>query len=388
MRSISSQMALTRVFDMHTFIHACAGSGKTQRIVERCASSPPVRKRCLILTLTDSGQAELETRLSKCCTPERQPKVMGWYSFLIQHVIRPYLPLCFPGQKINGFDFNASREYREKMFVRKTCPERYFTPAGCLLRDRVEELAAKVIEAASGRVENRLGKTYAELIIDEVQDISRAGLDVIKALLMQVHLPTFMVGDVRQSLIDSSTSSTKNKKADRLQLLKWFRQLKSAYPDLLTIQEMNHTYRSHKEIAFFSDAIMNPDHGFTATTAEDKEPTGHDGVFLVNESDIEEYNALYRPVHLKYSRGSSTKPTENFITFGKSKGLEWDRVAIHMTKPMIKLLKDGHTFLPEKSACGFYVAVTRARNSLALIIPSGKKLQPHERFKVTFWKPR
>lgn len=75
---------------------AVAGSRKTQSIVDACANGAPEVRR-LTLTFTRTGQSELAERLRRACSPGAVPEVMGWYSFLLQHFIRPYLPLKFPG---------------------------------------------------------------------------------------------------------------------------------------------------------------------------------------------------------------------------------------------------------------------------------------------------
>jgi hypothetical protein len=60
--------------------------------------------------------------------------------------------------------------------------------------------------------------------------------------------------------------------------------------------------------------------------------------------------------------------------FGKSKGLGFDRVLIYPTKPIIKYLKDGlltkvvkDKILPALEFPNFYVALTRARYSVAIV---------------------
>ena len=212
----------------HLFVHACAGSGKTQHIIDHCSQSQPIVRR-LIITLTLTGQNELEGRLQKNIGPSAPvPEVTGWYAFLINHIVRPYLPLLFPEQRVTGFKFDTGDTRKSLRFKRKTDPRRYFSETGMIYKDNLEELATRLIDKASGLVESRLRRIYDEILIDEAQDVSRSGLDVIARLLLQDSVRCLLVGDSRQSLLDSSLSSRKNSKADRQNLIEWYREFENS----------------------------------------------------------------------------------------------------------------------------------------------------------------
>lgn len=347
----------------HNFIHACAGAGKTELIVRTCANPADCKKR-LVITLTDSGQEELVSRLSIACTSTQMPDVMGWYSFLINHYIRPYLPNVFPHVHLTGFIFD--REHHPKNHFKLGGTKRYFSDSGSVYKETLAELSVKVAEAAGGSVEHRLSRIYDEIIIDEVQDISRKSLDIIERILKTENLHLVAVGDVRQSLLDSDLMSTKNRKADRLGLMRWYRSQEKA--DRLNIKELCVTKRSNQEIAAFSDRIFPEELGFAKTCSDNHTVTGHDGVFLIHENDLDVYLEKYRPVPLRDSARSGKHLQKlEFRNIGKVKGLSFERVIIFPTKPMLELIADGKA-LKDKSACTFYVGVTRARASVAIII--------------------
>lgn len=345
----------------HILVHACAGAGKTERIVQRCAESD--RKR-LVITLTDTGQAELLSRLSIACGPSQTPDVMGWYSFLINHYIRPYLPSLFPGVRPTGFLFD--RKFHPDNHYRLAGVSRYFSADGSLYRETLAELAVEIARSTNGLPETRLGRIYDEIIFDEVQDLSRKSLDVIERLLKQITPEVFMVGDTRQSLLDSDQMSRKNRAADRLGLLRWYET--HASKGHLTIEHDNATWRSNQAIADFSDRIFPASLGFPATISKNLQVTGHDGVFLVSEMDLEKYLEIYTPVLLRAGKSSGKHLGDlKFRNFGKTKGLTFDRVLIYPTGPMLKLIEKGEP-LKEKSACAFYVGVTRARSSVGIVV--------------------
>ena len=78
---------------------AVAGSRKTQGLVEHCAALAPTR-RVLVVTFTQRNQHELLVRLAKRVGMQTNVEVMGWYTLLIRHFARPFLPFVFPGRRV------------------------------------------------------------------------------------------------------------------------------------------------------------------------------------------------------------------------------------------------------------------------------------------------
>lgn len=355
----------------HQFIHACAGSGKTQHVIDHCIQSQPNVRR-LIITLTLTGQDELEGRLQKNIDPSAPtPEVTGWYAFLTNHIVRPYLPLLFPEQRVTGFMFDPGDARKSLRYKKKTDPRRYLSETGMIYKDNLEELATRLIDKAGGLVENRLRLIYDEILIDEAQDISRSGLDVIAHLLRQDPVRCLLVGDSRQSLLDSSLSSQKNRKADRQNLMEWYREFEKS--GRLTIDEKAETNRFNQTIADFSDTIFPNRLGFSSTVSRMNDETSHDGVFLLAKEDLGNYIEEFSPTVLRHSSSSWRDQTEhNPITFGNSKGRTYQRVIILATGAIQDFCLKGKE-LKDKSACAFYVAVTRAQYSVAIVIDQSRR---------------
>lgn len=370
---------------IHNFIHACAGAGKTEHIVQRCANSANQNKR-LVITLTDSGQEELISRLSTVCNTSQMPDVMGWYAFMIKHYVRPYLPILFPSVRPTGFIFN--RDMHPNGHYKLSGNRRYFSSNGSIYKETLPELAVKVAEAMQGAVEKRLSRIYDEIIIDEVQDISRKSLDIIERLLAQAKPHLTLVGDVRQSLLDSDQTSSKNRNADRLGLINWYRSHESA--GRLEIKELCETWRSNQKIADFSDSIFPRKLEFTPTRSQNHTVTGHDGIFLVHERHLATYLERYQPMPLRSSKASGKLLSDlKFKNIGTVKGLTYERVIIFPTIPMLKLIAEGKP-LADKSACLFYVGITRARASVAIIVNDKtltKNLREHPFIPISIWSP-
>lgn len=373
----------------HQFVHACAGSGKTQHIIDHCSQGTPNTRR-LIITLTLSGQDELEERLRKDVTPSAPaPEVTGWFAFLINHIVRPYLPLLFPEQRVTGFIFRIDdTDVKNSLrYKKKTDPRRFFNEAGMIYKDNLEDLAIEIFNKARGLVENRLRLIYDEILIDEAQDVSRSGLEIIARLLRQSSVRCILVGDSRQSLIDSSLSSRKNKSADRQNLMEWYREYENS--GQLKIDEKVETYRFNQTIADFSDSIFPKRFGFSPTVSKVHKQSSHDGVFLVAKEDLDQYIAAFSPTVLRNSR-SSWKELDmlNPINFGISKGRTYQRVMILATDPIQEFCLEGKE-LKDKSACALYVAVTRAQYSVAIAFKrSRKNLIASAPLSLKVWTPQ
>jgi hypothetical protein len=123
--------------------------------------------------------------------------------------------------------------------------------------------------------------------------------------------------------------------------------------------------RCNQAICDFADGLFPH---LTPTTSHNTDSTGHDGIFNIATSEVASYVEKYRPTVLRYKINSDTQGLPA-INFGVSKGSTYDRVLIFPTKPMIKYLKT-----KDLSKAGslekFYVAVTRARHSVAFVVPA------------------
>jgi hypothetical protein len=103
-----------------------------------------------------------------------------------------------------------------------------------------------------------------------------------------------------------------------------------------------------------------------------KEPRG---VYLVHSKHVDQYVERYRPQCLRSTIASGKEFALDFMNFKVSKGATFERVLIMPTAP-IKAFIQKQTYLESTSAATFYVAATRAKQSLAIIIdkPGRSKL--------------
>ena len=125
-----------------------------------------------------------------------------------------------------------------------------------------------------------------------------------------------------------------------------------------------------QEICDFADQF-HPD--APNTESRNKTVTEHDGVFAVRGSDVAEYVATYTPQPLRYSRKTGC-PHGEPINFGASKGMTFQRTLIYPHGPLLKFLTTGKLEDAGKAVEKIYVAVTRARQSVAFVVNDDAKV--------------
>ena len=335
---------------------AVAGGHKTQSIVNDCMSCP-YNRRILVLGYTTASQDELSTRIRAAGVHGPRVEVIGWFTFLLQHLVRPYLPLLYEGRRLTGLSFEGD-------------PGRYATGAGRFLDEdnrayklHLAKLAYDVTTASNGGAIDRLEHIYDEIYIDEVQDLGGWDLDVVEVLLRS-RIAITMVGDMRQALLSTNVRDPKNAKYRKEKVFAWFQLMEKR--KLIKITQAPTTYRSNQTIATLSDSIFDPALGYAATVSASTETHAHAGLFTVRESDAIGYAQSYGPLCLRHSKAVAAHLDLPFLTFGVAKGRTVDHVLIYPTTKTLKFLAGGAR-LEGLAACALYISVTRAKHSVAFI---------------------
>jgi hypothetical protein len=336
---------------------AVAGSRKTQGIIEQCSSLPPDR-RALVLTYTQTNQAELRDRFAKYAGEHARVSIIGWFAFLLRDFARPFLPFKFPGERVMGFNFEG-RPYR--MAKGRS---RFLDSDGAVYACELGRLAHELIDASQGALMHRIECIYDEIFIDEIQDLSSHDWEILDDLLDSA-IDIYMVGDIRQAVLSTNPRSRKNKRYAYADAVHWFREREKQ--GKLKIIENFETWRCHPKIAEFSDQIFDSSWSFPKTKSANRTVTGHDGVFLLRRAHVDEYVARFDPQCLRDSANSAKDFDLDFLNFRLAKGMTCERVLIAPTSGIKKFLQDS-VYLTPVPASKFYVAVTRAAQSVAIII--------------------
>lgn len=339
---------------------AAAGSGKTTHLVKEALKIDS--ENVLITTFTNNNEEEIKKKIIsiKGCVPNNIT-VLPWYSFLLQHGARPYQGGIFQ-YRITGINLVSGRSARG---IEESDVERFYFDQGRKgYPDKLPKFVLKCNEQTNGRVIDRISKIFPHIFIDEAQDLAGYDLDVLKLLFGSLS-SILLVGDPRQSVY-STNQSKRYEKYRGMDILNFFEQK----VENINIDKESFTknHRSSAAICNFSNELF-PE--YNNTTSEQTEETEHDGVFLVREDDIDYYlNKYINCVQLFFKNSSAVgrklRNGHQSMTFGKAKGLSFDRVLIFPTKNIINWLMDHNVDLPPETRCKFYVAITRARHSVAI----------------------
>lgn len=336
---------------------AAAGSRKTEHVVDSALAITD--ESVLITTYTLENQRQITDRIrQKVGIQPDNITVMGWFAFLIGQCARPYQRAITgePGV-IRGLNFKGRRYYKTP---RSRVGPFYFDRDLNMLRDGVSDFVYHLNEAAGGAVVGRLERVYRHIFIDEVQDLVGWDLDVIELLLRSSRSVT-LVGDPRQQIIETNLGS-KNKPYQGAGLLKWFEER----DELCTVEVRNENWRSNQAICDFADSIFP---ALGTTVSKSQQTSDHEGIYLITEDKAWEYYEAHRPAVLRYSKTRDTLGLPHPRNIGVAKGSAFDHVMIFPTEAMRRFLDDGDAdklTSPEH----LYVAVTRARHSVAFVVPS------------------
>jgi hypothetical protein len=342
---------------------AVAGGRKTQSIVDECAAAAAER-RILILTYTQINQAEVRNRLAGLGPLAARVDVQGWFSFLMAHWVRPYLPALYPTRKLRGLNFEGEPHRFAKDEIR------FLDSESRAYKRHLPRFASEVCAECDGAVLDRLSRIYDTIYVDEVQDLNGWDLEIMLALL-DSPIAVRLVGDIRQALLSTNPRESKNKQYKGAEIKKWFD--KHAAAGRLSVTHECRTWRSNQVIADFADRIFDSSWGFQSTESQNAIETGHDGVFAVAVADAITYLERYQPLCLRSMASSGNAVALPYVNIGIAKGMDVERVLIWPTEGVTKFLANG-TALKATPCCSLYVAVTRARHSVAFLAEKPEKL--------------
>lgn len=339
---------------------SAAGAGKTWDACHhalKCVAQN--ESRVLITTYTNKGVQSIQNEIRKQNQGVLSHNVVikTWYDFLLSDLIKPYQNKLsgIRANEIKSLDFSDT--YGKFNCHRQGSKKRYISVSGNVYSKMASELAVRLNKLSEGAVIHRLEQMYKQLYIDEVQDLTGYDLEIIE-LLLKSKIEITCSGDSKQYTY-STHNTTKNKKKSGRNIWQFFEE--KDIRDLICIEEKLESKRFNNDICCFANSVYP--NGKPITTCMNA-CTEHDGVFLVADKDVDIYYQYYSPVVLKYDIKTTTMGYTS-VNFGASKGETYNRVLIFPNKPFKQfLLEDKTLSSPEK----YYVAVTRARYSLAFVL--------------------
>jgi len=338
-------------------IIACAGSGKTTRLVKESLASRD--RRVAIVTYTNNNVREIIRRFGELNSGvPKHVEVATWFGFLLRECARPYQRAKYPKRRLESLLFVNQRSARG--IAESDTRRYYFANDELIYSDKIARFVVECEEQSHQKVTARLRQVYTDIFVDEFQDLAGWDLEVIKMLLESGPRIT-LVGDPRQHIY-STNPSQKNKQylgVNVLPLLRtWERQ------KLCVVESpMSDSHRCNQAICDFVNGLWP---GMDAMRPVTDRPTEHAGVFLVAETAVTKYVERFGPQVLRHDKRTKSYGCEA-MNFGIAKGLQFDRVLIVPTVPIKKYLETGDVEHVKKARDKLHVAATRARYSIAFV---------------------
>ena len=244
--------------------------------------------------------------------------------------------------------------------LKDTNEKKYVTASGNVYSNMISKLPCVLDELSNGCVFRRIRKIFSYVFVDEIQDFVGYDLEVIKKL-HEVGCNMTLVGDPRQTTYRTHYEAKYKKYAGGKIVIFVQDNIAGMNIDTTTLST---SHRNNQIICNLANQ-MYPDMKLCNSAMNEK--TGHDGIFWVHENDIDKYVDIYNPVQLRYDKRTKVNPIPKTMNFGLSKGLTFNRVLIYPTKPMLDWLSGKSKDMKDESLSKFYVAVTRARYSVAFV---------------------
>ena len=216
-------------------IISAAGSGKTTYLISK-ALEQSKSDTVLITTYTEANEAEIKKKiLEKRKYIPSNITIQTWFSFLLQHGVRPYqgslndilwendvrgmlLSNGKSAKKLDrdgkGIKFGGHQQYWREDNFRK----HYFTPNWRIYSDKISKFIFRCNKITKGEIISRITQIYSHIYIDEVQDLAGYDLELIK-LFFKSTSNILLVGDPRQvTYLTHHSDNIKNIKMERLKI--------------------------------------------------------------------------------------------------------------------------------------------------------------------------
>lgn len=359
---------------------AGAGSGKTTFLIEEALKIK--ENMVLITTFTDANELSIRRAIIQKhgCIPSNIV-IQSWFSFLLQHGIKPYQSYVYDGV-IDGLILVNSKsgvKFKSKtgtVYYKEQESGHYISRDQKIYSDKLSKFVIRVEEKSGGLVSHRIQRLYPNIFIDEVQDLAGYDLEIIK-MLEKAGCNMLLVGDPRQVTFHTHEEA-KNSNYNDGKIAEYIeKKCKSIMVDNTTL---NSSYRNPPTICQLANQLypeMKPCESKWFPLESD-----HIGAFLVKSTDVEEYLRKYDAVQLRDSAKKKVNINYNVMNFGNSKGLTFKHVVIYPTKPIMEWLEDRKVILKGQSRAKLYVAITRAQCSVAFVTDSNKSIYIPD---IPFW---
>lgn len=334
---------------------SAAGSGKTTMLVRQALARP--HRRIAILTYTLENLEEIRRAFEyDAGTVPAHVTLYSWYGFLLRECIRPYQAALCAQPRVESFLFVEGRTNNR---APRTQVARHYLAGDKMYSDRASDFAVRCDELTQGKVIERLAAMYDEIYIDEVQDMAGYDLDLVERLLTS-GIEITLVGDTRQATY-ATNHSPRHQQYRGVAMMAIFQAWQARA--LCQIQHRVISHRCAQSLCDLADALYPQ---MPRTESGNNDVSGHDGIYVVAPDLVQDYVLQFAPTVLRYDR---REPCNGLpaVNFGQAKGRTYSRVLIYPNGPLTQFLRTADASRISSPA-KYYVAVTRARQSVAFVM--------------------
>lgn len=321
-----------------------AGSGKTSYLIEKLNSE----KRFLIIVYTVENHNNIMNRIVKKFG-YIPPNVVcyTYFSFLYSWAIKPFnIPSCPKIRKID-FENSAPRGFSKAEVD-------YYMHKDGIFHYRLYDFICQ--KGLVPKLMSRIERFFDCVLIDEVQDFSGNDFDFIMDLGEYNLFDLCCVGDFFQHIYDTSRNGSKNKN-----LHNSFGNYRKRFSKF-SVNNLLVCFRCPEAICrFISRELGIPMRHYHLNEKKVVEP-----YLVLRDCEIKAIIEDVSIVKLIYSKCESFMFQS--ITWGKSKGLEFDNVCVILNKKTLRRFYEKKLMsLPRGTLNKFYVACSRTRGNLYFI---------------------
>lgn len=357
-------------------IVAAAGSGKTTFLVREALSIKSAR--VLITTYTESNEIEIRQKFYEINGHiPANVVIMTWFSFLITHGVKPFQTPLFDFrirgmelvQSASGVKYKTKAGWTIYWGEEENFIKHYFNGMHHVYSDKLSKLVLRCDDASNGHVFDRIQRIFPHIFIDEVQDLAGHDLDLLVKFFRSTS-SVLLVGDPRQVtyLTHHERHHVSYANGGIVQFLK--SKLPQRIKWQLDDKSLSLSHRNSKMICEISSKLypsMTPSQPCSCNTCRRPELIAS-GLFVVKRKDVDTYLQSYPAIQLRDD--VTVKGINNHfpaMNFGVSKGRGFDRVLIFPNQPMLAWFRDPEAELKPQTRAKLYVALTRARHSVAVV---------------------
>lgn len=380
------------MFQKNKLIIASAGAGKTTYLIDEALKVD--KANVLITTYTENNAREIKSKfleLNKYIP--NNVTIQPWFSFLLEHGVRPYQGVIFldeiriTGMKLvnkhSGIKEEANKQRGYPISYSATEPLKYYlSDVNEIYSDKISKFVIECNKQAKDAVIKRLANIYQYIFIDEVQDLSGYDLEIIR-LLLQSKAQVLMVGDPRQTTYLTHQPKKHQKYSDG-KIKDYLSQLPKKIIPEIDEKTLLYSHRNNQLVCELASKLYPeypPSKSCECPSWPNSLFNSQDGLFLVEKSNKDAYLEETKAVQLRWDAKIQTSSFFQTLNFGESKGLGFDHVLIYPTKKMIEWLSNSSSILESKTRSKLYVAITRARHSVAFLLECETERLP-EKFKI------